>query len=81
MSFAPALPLREGDRQKLGELARLPSVPCGLAKRARMIMLTADGVPNAEIARITGVSRNSPAVSARSPRRNPLAAPTIAFES
>jgi hypothetical protein len=30
MSFAPALVLREGDRDRLGELARLPSVPSGL---------------------------------------------------
>src|ERR1700722_11917076 len=57
MSFAPALVLREGDRKKLGDLARLPSVPSGLAKRARMILLAADGVPNAEIARLAGVSR------------------------
>jgi excisionase family DNA binding protein len=39
MSFAPALVLREGDRERLGDLARLPSVPSGLAKRARMILL------------------------------------------
>jgi transposase len=57
MSFAPALVLREGDLNKLSDLARLPSVPSGLAKRARMILLAADGVPNAEIARVTGVSR------------------------
>jgi transposase len=57
MSFAPALALREGDRQKLADLARLPSVPSGLAKRARMVLLAADGMPNAEIARVTGVSR------------------------
>jgi transposase len=57
MSFAPALVLREDDRKGLGDLARLPSVPSGLAKRARMILLAADGVPNAEIARVTGVSR------------------------
>jgi transposase len=57
MSFAPALLLREGDRQKLADLARLPSVPSGLAKRARMVLLAADGMPNAEIARVTGVSR------------------------
>jgi transposase len=57
MSFAPALVLREGDREKLGDLARLPSVPSGLAKRARMILLAAGGMPNAEIARVTGVSR------------------------
>ncbi len=57
MSVAPALVLREGDRDRLGELARLPSVPSGLAKRARMVLLAADGVPNAQIARVTGVSR------------------------
>ena len=57
MSLAPALALRTGDRERLDKLARLPSVPSGLAKRARMILLAADGVPNAEIARRTGVSR------------------------
>jgi transposase len=57
MSFAPALVLREGDREVLDDLTRLPSVPSGLAKRARMVLLAADGVPNAEIARMTGVSR------------------------
>src|ERR1035438_3090128 len=57
MPVAPALVLREGDRDRLGELARLPSVPSGLAKRARMVLLAADGVPNAEIARRAGVSR------------------------
>ena len=57
MSLAPALVLREGDRERLGDLARLPSVPSGLAKRARMELLAADGVPNAQIARTVGVSR------------------------
>src|SRR6266576_7283721 len=57
MSFAPALVLREGDRDRLDELARLPSVPSGLARRARMVLLAADGVPNAQIARTVGVSR------------------------
>ena len=57
MSLAPALVLREGDRERLAELARLPSVPSGLAKRARMVLLAADGMPNAQIARTVGVSR------------------------
>ena len=57
MSFAPALMLREGDRQRLADLAGLPSVPSGLAKRARMVLLAADGMANAEIARTVGVSR------------------------
>jgi transposase len=57
MSRAPALILREGDCERLAELARLPSVPSGLAKRARMVLLAADGMPNAQIARVAGVSR------------------------
>jgi transposase len=57
MSLASALVLREGDRQRLADLARLPSAPSGLAKRARIVLLAADGVPNAQIARAAGVSR------------------------
>ena len=57
MSLAPALVLREGDRDRLADLARLPSVPSGLAQRARMVLLAADGMPNAQIARAVGVSR------------------------
>ena len=57
MSVAPALVLREGDRERLAELARLPSVPSGLAKRARIVLLAADGMPNAQIARTAGISR------------------------
>jgi hypothetical protein len=54
MSLAPALVLREGDRERLVDLARLPSVPSGLAKRARMVLLAADGAPNAQIPRWWG---------------------------
>jgi transposase len=57
MSLAPALVLREGDRKRVGDLARLPTVPSGLARRARIVLLAADGVPNAQIARTVGVSR------------------------
>ena len=32
-------------------------MPSGLAKRARMVLLAADGMPNAQIARTVGVSR------------------------
>jgi transposase len=49
--------LRAGDRDRLADLARLPSVPSGLAKRARLVLLAADGMPNAQIARTVGVSR------------------------
>ena len=57
MSLAPALVLRDGDRERLTDLARRPSVASGLAKRARMVLLAADGMPNAQIAREMGVSR------------------------
>jgi Winged helix-turn helix len=57
MSLAPALALREGDRDRLSDLSRRPSVPSGLAKRARIVLLAADGVPNAQIARTVGASR------------------------
>jgi transposase len=57
VSSARALMLRGGDRERLTDLARRPSVASGLAKRARMVLLAADGVPNAQIARELGVSR------------------------
>jgi transposase len=57
VSLAPALVLHEGDRRRLGDLARLPRVPSGLAKRARIVLLAAEGMPNAQIARTVGVSR------------------------
>jgi hypothetical protein len=43
--------------RSMGDQARLSSVPSGLAKRARMILLAADGTPNAEATRVTGLSR------------------------
>jgi transposase len=57
VSSARALVLRDGDRERLTDLARRPSVASGLAKRARMVLLAADGMPNAQIAREVGVSR------------------------
>src|SRR5262249_37170450 len=64
MSLAPALILREGDRKRLADLARLPSVPSGLAKRARIGLLAADGMPNAQIAR-TGGGSGAPGIGWR----------------
>ncbi len=55
--MAPPLVLRHGDRERLTDLARRPSVPSGLAKRARLLLLAAEGMPNAQIARELGVSR------------------------
>jgi hypothetical protein len=57
MSLAPALVLRPGYRERPVVLGRLPSVPSGLAKRARIVLLAANRKPTAVIARIAGVSR------------------------
>jgi transposase len=57
MSVAAPLILREGDRSRLEALTRSRSVQAGLAQRARIVLLAADGLPNAEIARRTSTSR------------------------
>ena len=57
MSVAAPLVLREGDRARLESLTRSSSVRAGLASRARIVLLAAEGLPNAEIARRTGTSR------------------------
>jgi transposase len=57
MSVAAPLVLREGDRPRLEALIRSTSVRAGLASRARIVLLAAEGLPNAEIARRVGVSR------------------------
>src|SRR6478735_8772850 len=54
---APALGLREGDREELARLTRSSSVRAGLAQRARIVLLAADGVSNTAIAELVGVSR------------------------
>jgi transposase len=57
MSVAAPLVLREGDRSRLEALTRSSSVQAGIAARARIVLLAAEGLPNAEIARRTGTSR------------------------
>ncbi|HET9657423.1 MAG TPA: helix-turn-helix domain-containing protein [Kineosporiaceae bacterium] len=54
---APVLLLREGDREELGRLTRSSSVRAGLAQRARIVLLAADGLSNTAIAERVGVSR------------------------
>ena len=54
---APALGLREGDRDELTRLTRSSSVRAGLAQRARIVLLAAEGVSNSRIAEQVGVSR------------------------
>jgi transposase len=49
--------LREGDREELVRLTRSSSVRAGLAQRARIVLLAADGESNTAIAELVGVSR------------------------
>ncbi len=55
MRVAP-LGLRDGDRERLTSLVRASSVRAGLAQRARIVLLASDGLANAEVARLVGVS-------------------------
>ena len=57
MYVAEALELREGDRSRLDSLTRSSSVRAGLVRRARIVLLAAEGVPNTEIAVRTQTSR------------------------
>ena len=61
MANHPAAPLllREGDREKLTRLVHSTSVRAGLAQRARIVLLAADGVSNTEIAQKVGTTRNT----------------------
>ena len=54
---APALVLREGDRDELTRLTRSSSVRAGLAQRARIVLLAAQGESNTAIAQRVGVTR------------------------
>ncbi|MGH3714512.1 MAG: IS630 family transposase [Micromonosporaceae bacterium] len=51
------LGLRAGDRELLGSWTRSSTVKAGLAQRARIVLLAADGLSNTEIAERVGVSR------------------------
>src|SRR5450759_4778855 len=56
MSRAELLVLRAGDERVLREWTRASSIPAGLAQRARILLLAAQGHSNAEIGRLVGVS-------------------------
>jgi transposase len=59
VSVAVALVLRDGDGTHLRAMTRSSSAPSGQVQRARMLLLAAQGQPNAEIARVVGVSRQT----------------------
>ena len=51
---AGPLPLREGDQTELEQLTRSSTVPAAMARRARIVLLAADGVANYAIAERVG---------------------------
>ena len=51
---APALILRSGDREELERWTRASRVPASAAKRARIVLLAADGMANTRIAELVG---------------------------
>ncbi|GGG67133.1 IS630 family transposase [Kocuria dechangensis] len=61
MANHPAAPLllRQGDREKLQSLVRSTAVRAGLAQRARIVLLAAEGISNTEIAEKVGTTRNT----------------------
>jgi transposase len=54
---APALALRDGDREELRRITRSSSVRAGLALRARIVLAAADGEANERIAARVGASK------------------------
>jgi hypothetical protein len=56
MYVAVAVRLRDGDRGRLEAITGVSTAPAGVARRARVVLLAADGVPNTEIADRLGMS-------------------------
>ena len=59
MAVAAPLALRDGDGARLRALTRSSTAPAGLVTRARMVLLAAEGLPNAEIGRRVGMTRQT----------------------
>jgi len=59
MSRVEPLVLRVGDEQVLREWGRSSRISAGLAQRARIVLLAAEGESNAQVARLVGVSPHS----------------------
>ena len=56
---AQPLALRPGDRELLESWTRSSVIRAGLAQRARIVLLSADGVSNSEIAARVGAARQT----------------------
>jgi hypothetical protein len=56
MRVAATLALRKGDGEKLARMAASRADSAGVARRARIVLLAADGLPHTEIAGRCGTS-------------------------
>jgi DNA invertase Pin-like site-specific DNA recombinase len=57
MSLTVTVQMPGVDRAELGRWTRAPSLPAGLAQRARIVLLADEGVGTNEIAHRVGVSK------------------------
>ena len=57
MSLTVSVQVPPSDRKELESWLRAPSIRAGLAQRARIVLLAADGLGTAEIVRRVGVSK------------------------
>jgi Homeodomain-like domain-containing protein len=57
MALNAVVELPDSDRAELARWLRSPSMPAGLAQRARIVLLAADGAGTGEIVSRTGVSK------------------------
>src|SRR5213592_1436986 len=57
MALTVGVDVPAGDREVLRSWTRSPSLRAGLARRARVVLLAADGVGTAEIMRRVGLSK------------------------
>lgn len=57
MALTVTVDVSPGDREVLESWTRSPSMPAGLAQRARIVLLAADGVPVKDIVARVGVSK------------------------
>ena len=59
MPTVPPLSITDGERAELQRRMRAHTTPQRAAKRARVVLLAADGVPNRQIATLVGMNQHT----------------------